>query len=383
MNRNYLIFVFLTISFIGGCSKSRKFEISGKITNATGQMIYLEELKVASIVPIDSMKINKNGEFSFRHHTGIPAFYLLKLSENNFITLLVDSAEVIRIKADALHFAREYSVEGSPGSILVQELNEKLNTTKQKLDSLSSLYTLYSDRPDFGELRAELDSAYENIVEDQIQYSTSFVSEHPFSMASVLALYQKFDNEHYVVRDLHALRVAASALNSFFPKSEHVKALYQNTLQLIAQERSEQLRRFVDEEGTNSPDIILPDQNGNDKALSSLRGKYVLLHFWSAIDQTSRIINPVLVEAYEKYRYKGFEIFQVSVDNDRQQWLNAIRNDKLTWTNVGDMNGSVNATIQYNIRTLPYNYLLDKDGAIIGKNLTGPQLDKTLSTLLK
>jgi peroxiredoxin len=383
MNSRHLLLIWIIILLLAGCSQQKKFEIRGKITNASGRMIYLEELMVASMRPVDSVRINKNGEFSFRNHVEIPTFFLVKLSENNFITLLVDSAEIISIKADALNFARQYSVEGSPGSILVQELNDRLNTTKQKLDSLSSLYSLYADLPNYAELKSGIDEAYEEIVQDQINYSTSFVSENPFSMASVLALYQKFDNENYVVRDLQALRVAASALNSFYPGSEHVKALYQNTLQLIARERSDHLRRIIDESGSNSPEIILPDPKGNDIALSSLQGKYVLVHFWSALDQNSRIVNPVLAEAYQKYRGKGFDIYQVSVDKDRQHWLNALQRDKLTWTNVGDMEGSIRAVMSYNIQSVPYNYLLDRDGVIIAQNLTGPALDKTLSALLK
>lgn len=383
MKNRFLILICLIVFGFAGCNKPRKSEISGVISNAAGRTIYLEELMVANLRPVDSVKINKNGEFSFRNHVSIPAFFLLKLSENNFITLLVDSAEVVKIKADVLNFASEYMVEGSPGSILVQQLNDKLNTTKQRLDSITSLYSLYADRSDYPVLKEQLDDAYENIVEDQINYSTSFVSENPFSMASVLALYQKFDNENYVVRDIQALRIAASALNSFYPQSDHVKALYQNTLQLIARERNENLRRFIDEAGTNSPEIILPDQKGNDIALSSLKGKYVLLHFWSALDQNSRIINSVLVEAYQKYRNKGFEIYQVSVDEDRQPWINAIQNDKLTWINVGDMKGSIQAVMHYNIQAVPFNYLLDKDGVVIARNLSGPALDRTLSNLLK
>ncbi len=383
MKNRYLILICLIILGFAGCNKPHKSEISGVISNAAGRTIYLEELMVANLRQVDSVKITKNGEFTFRHQVSIPTFFLLKLSENNFITLLVDSTEVVKIKADALNFAREYMVEGSPGSILVQELNDKLNTTKQRLDSITSLYSLYADRTDFPKLKEQLDNAYEKIIEDQINYSTSFVSEHPFSMASVLALYQKFDNENYVVRDIQALRIAASALNSFYPQSDHVKALYQNTLQLIARERNENLRKFIDETGTNSPEIILPDQKGNDIALSSLKGKYVLLHFWSALDQDSRIVNSVLVEAYQKYRNKGFEIYQVSVDKDRQPWINAIQNDKLTWINVGDMSGSIQAVMHYNIQAIPFNYLLDKDGVVIARNLNGPALDRTLSNLLK
>jgi peroxiredoxin len=375
------ILFFLTLVFMMGCHHPQKFEIRGNITNAQGKKIYLEELMVASLRPVDSAKINSSGEFTLRQHVGMPTFYLLKLSENNFITLLVDSAEKVSIKADAINFSREYSVQGSPGSLLVQELNKKLNTTKQKLDSISSLSELFKESPDIEKRKKEWNKAYDEIVQEQISFSTDFVSKHPFSMASVLALYQKFDDENYVVRDIQALRIAASALNSFYPKSEHVKALYANTLQLIAKERAGNLMKFIEDKGQNSPDINLPDQNGNKIALSSFRGKYVLIHFWSAVDQNSRIVNPVLAEIYQKYKNKGFEIYQVSVDKDRTQWLNAIREDRLVWTNVGDMEGSIQPVMSYNIQSVPYNYLLDKEGNIIDKNLMGPAIDQTLSRI--
>ncbi len=375
------LFIVVVIAVLAGCSKPEKFILTGQITNAEGRMIYLEELKVAKVNPLDSVKINKNGEFSFKYHVGMPTFFLLRLSEDNFVTLLVDSAEQITIKADALNFAKEYSLEGSPGSALVQELNSRLNRTKQKLDSVSLLYTYYAERPNYQDLKSQLDDAYNDIVEEQVAYSTNFVQENPFSMASVLALYQKFDDENYVVRDLQSLRVAASALNAFYPESEHVKALYQNTLQLLAQERTAEISRLIDESGVNSPEIILPDKNDREVALSSLRGKYVLLHFWSAVDQNSRIMNPVLAEAYQKYRSRGFEIYQVSVDVNRQNWLDAIEDDRLTWVNVGDMNGSSMATLHYNIQRVPSNYLLDREGRIVARDLVGPALDRALTAV--
>lgn len=373
----------LAIIFTIGCNRPEKFEIRGKITNAPGQMIYLEELMVASVRPVDSAKISSGGEFTLKQHTGMPTFFLLKLKENNFITLLIDSAEKITIEADAINFARDYKVEGSPGSLLVQELNNKLNTTKQKLDSITSLYTIYEGSPEIEQLKKEWGESYQKIVQEQVDYSTNFVSEHPFSMASVLALYQKFNDENYVVRDLHALRVAASALNSFYPNSEHVKALYANTLQLIATERAGKVRKIIEENAENSPDIVLPDPDGKEIALSSFRGKYVLVHFWSALDENSRIVNPVLAEIYSKYKNRGFEIYQVSVDNDRNKWLEAIEEDRLVWTNVGDMKGSIQPVMFYNIQSIPYNYLLDKEGVILAKNLTGPAIDKTLSSIFK
>jgi peroxiredoxin len=201
-------------------------------------------------------------------------------------------------------------------------------------------------------------------------------------MASVLALYQKFDNQEYVVKDLQAMRVAASALNSIYPESGHVKALYQNTLELIQQEKNAKLQRLIQEQGENSPEIVLPTPDGKEVALSSLRGKVVLLQFWSAVDRNSRILNEALVEAYRKYKSKGFEIYQISVDDNRIEWVDAIDKDGLIWINVGDMKGSKQAVQNYNIQTIPYNYLLDEEGVIIAQNLKGPALDNALSKIL-
>ena len=201
-------------------------------------------------------------------------------------------------------------------------------------------------------------------------------------MANVLALYQKFDDDTYVIQDLQSLKLAASALNSFYPESEHVKALYGNTLKLMAEERAAKMKQMIQEQGVNSPDIVLPNPDGKEIALSSLRGKYVLLQFWSAMDRGSRIVNPVLVELYKKYKSKGFEIYQVSVDDNRYEWLDAIDKDKLTWINVGDMKGSNQAVSNYNVTNIPLNYLLDKDGVIIARDLKGPNLDRLLGEIL-
>jgi peroxiredoxin len=384
MTINRIIFILIAITFIfSSCKKSNQFTISGKITHAEGKEITLEKLSVSSTKPVGKVTINKRGEFEFTGNAGIPAYYLLKL-DDKIITLLVDSTEQIVVKADIANLSREYAVEGSPGSVLVKELVLKLNTTEHKLDSLEALNKLYLGNPDHEKFKEKWSEKYAKVVQEQTDFSNNFVMKNPFSMASIYALYQKFRKDgSYVIRNLQTMRTAASALNSIYPKSDHVKALYQNTVQLLKNEKMRKMQQFIQEQGVNSPDIVLPDQNGKEIALSSLRGKYVLVHFWAATDRGSRILNPVLAEAYKKYKRKGFEIYQVSVDNNRIEWVDAIDKDKLKWINVGDMEGSVHATNVYNIKHVPFNYLLDKEGAIIAKNLQGPALNKVLSQLLK
>lgn len=368
---------------IWGCSNNNgEFTVKGKITHAEGQTIYFEELQVSATKPVDSVKINKNGEFEFGGMATMPTYYLLKFSDNKFITLLIDSVEQVFVEADAANFERSYRVEGSIGSLLVKELNDQLFDTRRKLDSLQSLNNLYRGNPDYQQMKLEWDTAYDSIKQAQTEFSTQFVLNNPFSMASVLALYQKFDDQEYIVKDLHTMRVAASALNTVYPNSGHVKALYQNTVELLKEEQQAKLRQMIQEQGENSPEIVLPDPDGKEIALSSLRGKVVLLQFWSAEDRNSRILNEALVEAYRKYRSKGFEIYQVSIDENRIEWVDAIDKDGLTWVNVGDLNGSNLALRAYNIQTIPYNYLLNEEGEIIAQNLKGPGLDRALAQIL-
>ncbi|MDD4143591.1 MAG: TlpA disulfide reductase family protein [Prolixibacteraceae bacterium] len=382
--RRFVVLVSVVGLVFFGCREEvNRFSISGKISHAEGKVVYLEELLVSSSKVIDSTKIGKNGGFEFKGTTNLPTYYLLKLNDNKFITLLVDSLEQVVVEADIANFERDYNIQGSEGSVQVKMLNDHLYDTKHKLDSLKSLMSLYRGNPDFESQRAQWEEESARIQNEQVEFSTRFVMDNPFSMASVLALYQKFDNQNFVLNDIQVMRVAASALNSIYPQSGHVKALYQNTVQLLKEERSAQLQRFIQEQGDNSPDIVLPDENGNEIALSSLRGKIVLLHFWSAVDRNSRIMNQALVEAYRKYSNRGFEIFQVSVDTDRIEWIDAIDHDQLTWINVGDMEGSRHATNSYNIRSVPYNYLLDREGMVVARDLKGQALDNAISNLLK
>ena len=365
------------------CKKTNEFVISGKITNAEGKYLYLDELKVSSAVPIDSVEVKRDGSFEFKGKINYPNFFLLRLNEKNFVTLLVDTTEKIKVFGDAANFSRDYKVEGSPGSLLVQELNKRLTKTKHRQDSINTRMIVFRTRENYSSEKIRWERELAEIKRSQIEYSTNFVQKHPFSLSSVLALYQKFDDSNYVIQDLQSLKVAASALNSVFPKSEHVKALYNNTVRLMADEKNRKLKEFIAENGTNSPEINLPDYTGRMVSLSSLRGKIVLLQFWSAIEKVSRIQNQALSELYGKYKSKGFEIYQVSIDSDRTAWLNALEQDEMTWINVGDMKGSVSALHMYNIQKIPSNYILDKEGRIVARDLLGPSLDQAVAKLTK
>lgn len=374
-----ILFVFVILS---ACKDSSNFKIEGTITNVPEGKIYLEKLLVSGTEPLDSCTFDKNGSFEFKGSVSQPTFMLLKINDSKFVTLLVDSLEEISFSADYLNFSRDYKVEGSIGSLKVQELTTHLMRTNQRLDSIKALTEINAAKEFYEERLRIWNEEQAAICNEQIEYSRNFVTQNPFSMASLLALYQRFNNGDFIIQDLQTIRTGASALSSIYPNSEHVKALYQETSDIIKRSKNSQMQQVIEQYGSNSPEIELPNIKGDTIALSSFQGKYVLVQFWSAKDRTCRVMNPVLKENYTKFKSKGFEIYQVSVDQNEDDWLTAIEDDGLTWTNVGDMKGSVKAVLHYNIQTLPSNYLLGPNGEILGKNLFGPALHQKLSEIL-
>ena len=135
--------------------------------------------------------------------------------------------------------------------------------------------------------------------------------------------------------------------------------------------------------GKQAPDISLPDPDGNLKTLSSLRGKYVLLDFWAGWCGPCRFENPNVVRLYQKYKDRGFDVYSVSLDSDRNKWLGAIEADGMEWTQVSDLKKWESAVVPlYNIDAIPMAFLLDTNGVILAKDLRGKELESKIENLL-
>jgi len=380
MNRALILISILLLAV--ACGKKTNYTITGKLEGGSGKTIYLNRLLTSSQIPADSAKLDKSGEFKLKGKVDAPTFFLLKISDTNFATLILDSAENVTVSGSYSRFSSDYDVKGSDNSFKVRELTFRFSAVKSKLDSLSQLYKKHQNIPGYAADTERWNNEYTKMVTEYTSYLNDFVKRNPFSMASVYALYQKWDEGNYVSNDFQTMKTAASALFSVYPKNDQAKALYNNALNILKEQKNAKLNNLMARSAVNSPNIKLPDASGIERDLWSLHGKCVLLHFWSAKDRTSRIQNEVLVELYAKFKHKGFEIYMVSVDDDMAAWKNAIAEDQLTWINVGDMKGSISALNNYNIRSVPANYLLDKEGKIIGKNLKGPELNAALSKVL-
>jgi peroxiredoxin len=172
--------------------------------------------------------------------------------------------------------------------------------------------------------------------------------------------------------DMDYTTTIAEKYSKAFPKSEKAKKVMAS------------LPKPSPKVGEQAPNISLPDPNGKNVDLSSLKGKIVLLDFWASWCGPCRMENPNVVSVFNKYKDKGFIIYSVSLDNDKNKWLQAIEKDKMTWVHVSDLkNWNSAGAALYGVRSIPATYLIGKDGKIIAKNLRGEKLEEELKKVLE
>jgi len=389
MNTKNLLF-FLMAFVMFACSNQKmadkdSFVVKGAFLNANEAYLILEELTIDDRVLIDSVKIKSDGSFFFKVKPEQAGFYILKMHDFNFITLLAEKGENIVVNADAREIAATYDVEGSHGSQLIKEINTKLRANYARVDSLRDEFERSKYMDNFLDIKAELDSIYFEIIKDQKNYVITFIEENSSSLASLIALYQTFGQEPLLSEreDFVYFEKLAEGLMSAYPDNPHSIDLNNRVgeIRQFMAEKAEAEKRM--QPGNIAPEIKMTTPDGNSLALSSLRGKYVLVNFWASWCAPCRQKNPQLVNLYNRFKNKNFEIFGVSLDRDRQSWLAAIELDKLTWPHVSDLGYWQSPVVKlYNIESIPASYLIDKEGLILYKNPEIEELNVILRELL-
>jgi peroxiredoxin len=385
MNKKHIMLL-LAIMIIAGC-KNNIIEITGKLRNPQNEeYIYLDELKSTELITVDSALVSEDGTFDFKRKIEFPSFYLLKINESNFLTMLLEPGQ--KIDLDAHHDSLNYpvSVSGSEGTELMAEYNRTLKKTVNQLKGLREIYIRYLDSPELPSVMDSLDSLAQTYLNEINSYTKKYIDDNLTSLVSLVALYQQVAPGEYILhpqKDIGYFVKVDSSMSIHYPDYEPVISLHEQVQALMSDVRGQGLISPISQEGTEVPEISLPNPLGDTIKLSSTRGSIVLLDFWASWCSPCRQENPNLVKAYNLYHRTGFQIYQVSLDKTKEAWIEGIRDDHLEqWIHVSDVKywNSVVVPV-YGIESIPFNFLLDREGRIIASNLRGEMLQKKLAEL--
>ncbi len=269
--------------------------------------------------------------------------------DNGNITIIVkDKLSTSTVKGSkANDDVINYTAGQSPFMAKLSTLNEAAERQSQLGVPLDSILKIY--QPSMKEAEGEL-----------ADYQKNYVAKNPSAFISVLLLPE-------MTRSTYNFLAADSSFNKL-DSSVRLSPTGKAINEYISKEKKTSIGAFA-------PEFAAADTAGKAVALSSLKGKYVLLDFWAAWCGPCRQENPNVVKAFHKYKDKGFTVMGVSLDRDRKDWLRGIKDDQLIWTNVSELKYFQSPTAMlYNIVSIPRNFLLDPTGKIIARDLRGPAL---------
>ncbi|MFC2114913.1 peroxiredoxin family protein [Bacteroidota bacterium] len=379
-NLYWLIF----IVFILSCSRGEQIQVRGIVDNGDRRMIYLDEQGLGEIRKVDSSRLKQNGSFMLKDRILVPTFYNLHKGDQSIIPLLIQPGDRVEIRTDLKDFASKYDLSGSEESHHLLELNQRMLRTQSSLDSLLEVI---ENNPDAGqETLEESQTASDYIIQAQRRFSIQFILDHMNSMAAIYALYQKFDDDNFVLytnRDIQLLKITSAVLDTLYPESEYVKFLSRDAANLEGMLKNREWQNIMESLPSSTPDIRLPNPDGDTISLSSQKGKIVLLSFWASWDEASVSINRDLKRLYDRYHKNGLEIYQVSFDGELEEWISAIKFDELPWINVSELSYPESiVAARYNVNEIPAIYLINRQGDILERNNNVFELERRISALI-
>ncbi len=375
--------IILAAVMLAGCN-SVKVKISGHFAGCDSLNVYLQQINPLLSTAADTTLTDSKGAFKFK--TTLPSnratLYSL-MCKNENITLLLSPGENVEIYSIP-GMINGYTVKGSEETQLIKEVKDILSVGAARLDSIMNAYSIETLDP---EERKQAASTYMSAYYDIKRSHIEFIVKHCTSLAAIYALYQRLPNDDVLFNgesDIVYYRMVADSVAKRYPDSPYLTMLKSDIARSeSSMELLNQLNAKMDNP-SGTPDLELNDIYGKPQKLSNLQGNVVLLDFWSVENPNTPLLNADLKSVYEKYASLGFEIYQVCIDTSKPVWVSAVQSQSLPWISVCDFRGSNSPAVRnYSVTSVPANFLLDKEGNIVKKNLYGQELDDEIARLVK
>ena len=368
---------------IASCSDN-KFTVEGQIGNAKDSVLYFENVGLEGINVLDSVKLSDEGDFSFRQEApDAPEFYRLRIADQ-IINVSIDSTETVQIKGSYPNMASDYTVSGSENCEKIKEL------ALRQMDLQSRAIAIQKD-PSLSIDRAN-DSIQNIINAYKEDVKRNYIYKEPMKAYSYFALFQAIGN--YLIfnpksnkEDIKAFAAVATSWDTYYPHAERGQNLHNIAIEGMKNQRIiESKNRDLQVEASKVSeagvlDIALIDNKGQERHLTDLKGKVVLLdfHIFALNDSPARII--MLRELYSKYQQQGFEVYQVSLDPDEHFWKQ--QTAALPWISVRDAD-VVNSQrlMLYNIQTVPDFFLIDRGNNLVKRAAQIKDIEAEIKKLL-